>query len=183
MGITKLSKRCTVEQYLKYKQEKNKEEILNLFLDRYLERYIEPFKSTHRKHGFSMMAMSCLMIENFFCFQQGWSETPGGESNKIFENFFARSSRLKNFSEISFYKNIRCGILHQGETYNGWKIRRKGPLVDKDKRIINASVFIENIEVELRDYVIKMKSLSFCDIEWVNMIKKFDSICENSKKK
>lgn len=183
MSSTKLSKSCTVEQYLKYKNEKNKNKILKLFMDRYVERYIDPVTSGHCKNGFAIMAASCLMIENFFCFQNGFEKTPHKKASKYFHDFFAESSALKEFSEIDFYRKIRCGILHQGETYDGWKIRRTDALIDKKSRIINANSFINYIQMEFESYVEKMQRSNFDSTEWKNLIKKFDSIVENCKVK
>ncbi len=182
MEKTKLSRNCTLGQYLGYKINQNKVEIIGLFLDRFSERYVNPFKGNRNKHGFSMMAISCLMIENFYCFQQGYDKTPSGKGNVIFNDFFKNSCNLTPFAEINFYRNIRCGLLHQGETYEGWKIRRKGSIVDLSRREINANLFMIEVSREIDTYAQKISEKEFGSKEWKNMIKKFDSICKNCER-
>lgn len=41
-----------------------------------------------------------------------------------------------------FFTDIRCGILHQAETRGGWKIQRKGTLLDDHNKTMNATVFL-----------------------------------------
>lgn len=75
MEKTKLSTSVTVERYRELKDSKDKEAIADMIYERFSERYIEPFKDLEFKHGFSMMASACLMIESLYCFQRGRKNT------------------------------------------------------------------------------------------------------------
>jgi len=72
-----------------------------------------------------MMAVSCLMIEALECFLQGWSSSEN-RSKAAFCLFFDAHDQFKDLRGYGqhFYKNVRCGILHQAETTGGWRIRR-----------------------------------------------------------
>lgn len=120
METTKLTSTVTVKQYREFKKKKDREAIADLIFERFCERYLGPFKNNPAKHGFSMMAIGCLMTESLYCFKRGRKKT-GEAGGSAFETFFSESSELTAFTGNgeSFYKNVRCGILHQGETYGG----------------------------------------------------------------
>ena len=83
-----------------------------------------------------MVASACLLIETYMAFKNG-AKTTKGKGKKYFQNFFNTEPEFKIFKGSSipkeFYNNVRCGILHQGETNKGWTITRKkeSPLFDK----------------------------------------------------
>jgi hypothetical protein len=180
MEETKLTTRITVRQYREFKASQDQDKIADLINYRFIERYIEPFKNNRSKHGFSMMAVSCLMIEALFCFRQGRKKT-GEKGCDVFERFFASSAYLKDFVGFGgeFYSNVRCGILHQGETYCGWKILRKGDLFSETDKTINATRFMTALEKELHEYTAELKTAPFRSKLWRKAIRKLDHICEN----
>jgi len=111
-------------------KKEDKEKIANLIHDRLYRRYLKPFDfddDTYKKeykNSFSIMANNCLLIETLESFYRGW-ENSQNKSQEAFINFFKRD---KNFSEFAsddiptlFYKNIRCGILHQVKLLEGGK--------------------------------------------------------------
>lgn len=181
---TKLSNKVNVSQYKDFFNNKDKVSIINLIKDRFSERYILPFKDNKFKHGFCIMAVSCLMIETLESFWEGWPNTDN-KSEKAFCDFFDRSNRLIDFKGYSkeFYKHVRCGILHQAETTNGWRIRRKGELFDKYTKTINATRFIKILEEELDDYCDKLNKFDWNSKIWTNLLKKMNTICKNSELK
>lgn len=150
---TKLSRSVTVARYRELKERRDRKEIAKFIRDRFSERYIEPLRGS-RKHGFCTMAICCLMIEALESFWQGWSDAKG-KSEEAFRHFFERCSEqnleLQVFSPIAkdFYKGVRCGILHQAETTNGWRIRRAGPLFDPETKTINATRFHDQLGLAL----------------------------------
>ena len=159
MENTKLSSSFSIKQYRTCKASKDTIQISNLISERFKERYIEPFNDNKAKHGFSMMAISCLMIEALYSFKKGWKTSTGsGSGNDVFKDFFATSNYLNEFKNITFYSDIRCGLLHQAETYNCWKILRKGKLLNITDKTINATKFLEAINKELEDYIDRLKS-------------------------
>lgn len=180
MEKTKLSTSVTVERYRKLRDSKDKEAIADMIYERFSERYIEPFINHEFKHGFSMMASSCLMIESLYCFQRGRKKT-GQPGVDVFEEFFSSSSKLNVLTGYGadFYKNVRCGILHQGETYGGWKIRRKGPLFSSSELVINATKFLDALDDELKSFTGSLKGTKFHRKPWSGVIRKLDAVCEN----
>ena len=180
MKDTKLSSSYTVRKYKELKLAQDRDNIAELIYERFFERYIRPFESNSNKHGFSMMAVSCLMIEALHSFKNGWKRTRG-KGGVAFENFFSNSTHFKEFfgTDVDFYSNIRCGILHQAETNAGWKIIRKGPLLDKSQKTINATKFMVALKRELYEYTSNMKREPFDSVAWKKAIQKLDYVCEN----
>jgi hypothetical protein len=180
MDNTKLSTNCTVRQYRNYKKKGDRGKIADLIYERFYERYIEPFENNPAKHEFSMMAVACLMIESLFCFQRGRKKT-GEAGGVVFAAFFSGSKQLTVFVGHGgdFYTNVRCGILHQGKTYDGWLIVRKGALFQSSKKTINATKFHAALELELRAYTDRLRKESFRETAWRAAIRKLDHICDN----
>ena len=186
---SKLSNSFTVAQYEEFINTHNREKIACLIRERFTERFTLPLHSRHR-HGFNIMAICCLMIETLESFHQGWKDTNGrivhngkniSKSECSFHLFFQNNAHFESFIgwEKDFYKGIRCGILHQAETTNGWHIIRKGLLFNPATKNINASKFLDRIEQTLHQYCSSLMELDWdCD-EWVNARIKLQQICEN----
>lgn len=184
MEDTKITTKITVKDYYSFRDDKDIEKLAGLICNRFMERYIDPFENNKSKHGFSMMAISCLMIEALFCFQKGRKKT-GEKGGVVFEQFFTNSPNLKVFTYLGcdFYTNVRCGILHQGETYAGWKILRKGALLEMKTRTINATKFMEALKNDLREYTDYLMNQPLQSKMWRCAIRKLDYICENCSTK
>lgn len=134
------------------------------FLKRRLEeRYIDPIERLlpEHKNGFNIMAISCLMIETLESFYQGWGDRKG-KSRECFELFFSRQPRFKAIQDAglatSFYTDVRCGILHQGETKGGWTISRAGAMFDHANMKLNATAFHRQIALALNDYCAELSN-------------------------
>lgn len=127
-----------------------------------------------------MMAVGCLMIETLESFRLGILNTQG-HSKEMFDSFFqTEESLFPDFKNIKrFYKDIRCGILHQAETTNAWRIILYGPIVDKEKRTINAEKFIEALQAALEKYKHDLEVNDFDTAIWRNVFFKLDDICNN----
>jgi hypothetical protein len=96
-----LTKGFTIRDYRAAVLDEKKESIAAAMQRRFRERYIEPVRVAGHKHGFTMMAVACLMMEALESFRNGTRETkdPGGET---FEAFFENSARfpeLKTFGQ------------------------------------------------------------------------------------
>jgi hypothetical protein len=151
---------------------------------RFLERYFDPIEalSAARKNGFSIMALCCLTVESLQCFREGLPISDG-ESRALFHRFFEREAEFIGFRGcwLGFYKYVRCGILHQGETTHGWRIRRSGPLFEAETPQINATKFQAALKKSLVDYVNELKREDFDSDSWINCKKKLNSIIANCK--
>ncbi len=178
---TFLSRTVTVSQYLEMEKLQNREGIAEFFNERITERYITPFSCIHIKNGFIMMASACLMIETLESFWEGWKDT-NGKSQQAFKKYFSRHSDFEDFRELSeeFYKNIRCGIMHQGETTGGWHIRRDVKLFDPEMKTVNATKFLELIEISLNEYCDKLRSEDWNIEIWEKFRKKMKYVCSNT---
>ncbi len=156
----------------------NKQDITEMIYHRFYGRYIKPFLfpddryRKHYKHGFAMMASSCLLIETLESFRNGWEKTPhdvGGD--KVFENFFKRENAFRQFRGTRFYNNVRCGLLHQGEVTGGFTIQREGPLIDAKKKI-NAQAFMKALEKSLARYKRELWAAEWDSELWDNFRRK-----------
>ena len=196
-----LSKGITIVKYLEYVSNENKSEIANMIYQRFYDRYLKPysfpdseFKKTY-KNGFSMMASSCLMIETYMAFKKGIEDTES-VGRECFCDFFNSEPEFiifKNTSKNSsghylktkipskFYYNIRCGILHQGETKEGWKITRKKskPLFDVSSLTLNAYKFMEELNKVLKRYKSKLETEDWNSEIWLKLRTKMDFVINN----
>ena len=181
-----LSSSTKRSQYLSLEAANDRDAIAGFFTERFMERFVRPMeappskgKATH-KHGFAIMAISCLLIETLESFWQGWPTTKN-ISQLAFQKFF---SRVPSFHALQsqgpkFYKNIRCGILHQAETTGGWTIQRRGKLFDETGLTLNATVFHRKLQREIEDYASLLRSEPWDSERWRNFRKKMKTICEN----
>lgn len=168
-------------QWMKDKDDNAKVSLIKLIHHRFFNRYVKHLNDIDS--GFLKMAISCLMIETLESFRQGKKDTKErGVGLKMFKDFFAAEERLfPGFKDIAtdFYYSIRCGILHQAETTNAWRILRREHLLDKSKRAVNATKFAKALEKSLNNYVDSLKGNDFEATIWKNALFKIEDVCEN----
>lgn len=177
----KLSRNCTVSQYRRLELLEDKNAIADFIESRFNERYLDPIEAhSTKKHGFTIMAVSCLMIEALESFSLGWTDSRG-KSKKAFLSFFSRWQEFTDFEPLAtdFYLHIRCGILHQAETTGGWRIRRTGPLLSE--RTINASRFSQALRRALGTYSLQLREHPWDAPDWLAFRKKMDAVCRNTE--
>ena len=189
--------------------EENKKEISNAIYDRFFERYIKIFFyesndiveyykienkiekikknsifNAEYKSGFSIMTNCSLLIETVIAFLQGDNQT-STYGDEAFNKFFIKAKLYNNplsiFENQKFYKNIRCGLLHQGETYGGFKIQRGGKLYNQSKKIINAKKFCDEMNNFLISYQKELLNSDWDSEIWDNCRTKIRHIIKNSK--
>jgi hypothetical protein len=181
---TELAKGFTVRDYQKAAELQDRIKIAEAIRKRFMDRYYWPVVAKP-KHGFTMMAISCLMIEAIESFRQGWKSSDN-RSHVAFKSFFNKSKHFEDLKghHREFYKNVRCGILHQAETIGGWRIRRdSGPLFDADNLTLNAERFLNAIKNDLDGFCEKLIRASWDSSEWEKVRIKMDSIIENCIKR
>ncbi len=180
-GYTKLSSSLTVVQYRTLEQANERRALGKFIRERFDERYFNPVEDSPNKHGFAMLAIGCLVIESLESFYQGEADTKG-KSKKIFNDFFSRDTPFKVFAGDNdwFYTNIRCGILHQAETRDGWRILRTGPLCNVNKKTINAARFLQELRIVVADYA---KQIEVDDNCWHFFKSKMSFVCGNCESK
>lgn len=147
------------------------------FVERFDERFFLPIEKSTRKHGFSVLALACIIIESLESFYQGCSDSKSC-SKRIFRDFLARDTPLNVLAggDDWFYKDIRCGILHQSESRDGWRILRSGPLLDTQAKTLNATAILRALRREVLQYAMQIQTN---DLLWKNFCTKMDAICAN----
>ncbi|MCU7806887.1 MAG: hypothetical protein KZQ73_03335 [Candidatus Thiodiazotropha sp. (ex Semelilucina semeliformis)] len=182
------SKNVTVEKYEEWRDAAKAIEIADFLYERHFRRYLKPFTfdsqdyKSNYKNGFSMMASYCLLIETIEGFYRGW---PKSRNELAFMKFFTRDKHFTEFavSDIpsQFYKNIRCGILHQGETSGGWLISRNSsdPLISNANKTINANKFGSKLQKSLEDYTSELKQSDWNSELWKHAKERMKSLIKN----
>lgn len=161
-------------------------------------RYLDPIKvlqdhGTFQGEGFSIAAIQCSIVEFLESTLQGKSYRfvrkgdPSlgiyeySSSNHIFISFLVNRSPFKNdFNEDrarDFYVNVRCGLLHEARTKNGWTIwatDATGHIIDATNKIM----YRNNFQSGLLAFVDWYKQALTSDTAVQEaFIRKFDSLC------
>lgn len=175
---TKLTKTVTVARYRALEAAEDRAACGRFIAERFYERYFEPTVNAPSRHGFTLMAIGCLVIEALESFYEGKAHSKDG-SAKMFEQFFKRPTGLECFGRGKkdwFYKEIRCAILHQAETVAGWRLRRRGKLLDEGERAINAKRFVELLQSAVDAYAGQLEGNPTV---WKKFKKKMNAVCKN----
>jgi hypothetical protein len=139
-------------------------------------------------YGFAIMALCSLLIETMECYRQGLPSSSTSDlgslkasptnisapmeykldgltfpgSKEIFKIFFTRDQHQVFFPGVdgeTFYRNIRCGLLHQAQTKDGWRIVRTGKFWDPGPaKQINREEFAERLGACFEVYLEELKA-------------------------
>lgn len=147
-------------------------EAIRILEARIHERFIDPVDYliaaeadkpiAERRFGFTVLAVDCLLVETLGAFLEGLPDTIG-KSEATFCKFLTARPLFKNeFTPdraTQFYKEYRCGILHQGEIGGDSKVWSVGPLLqDNGSRIIvNRTKFHELLKTEFQRYLAELR--------------------------
>lgn len=178
-----------VEAALQLNTPATKKLLLKVIFHRLHNRYVRPLNNiqpTTRRSGFLIMAAGCLVIEAYQSFREGREYTRDkGAGKKCFQNFFENNQAFSLLSPCfeGFYYNIRCGILHQAETFEDWKIIRQpgAPLFDPARKAIQADIFLTELTKSIRDYCRYLSKVDWSDPLWEHARFKLKKICEHHK--
>jgi hypothetical protein len=166
------------------------------FYKRLSLRYLEPIRvlqdnGTFQGEGFAIMAIQCSLIEFLASTIEGCNyrythKGPLGpheysNSSQLFTNFLTQRLPFnKEFPEAlarDFYEGVRCGLLHEARTKNGWTISADGPkgtIVDLREKI----VYRNNFQEALLTFIKWYKGALPLEIALQEaFIRKFDSLC------
>ncbi len=174
-----------------------KEALNDYFLKRLNLHYLNPIEvlqkhGTFSGEGFSILAILCTLIEFLESTVEGlkYRFLKSGEKLDKFE--YSKSSELfidflcnrepfnKEFNStlaMEFYINIRCGLLHEAQTKNRWRVRAKnkeGKMIEKDQKIVYRDNFMDAIKLFIKLYSVELKSNKKFQEAF---IRKFDSLC------
>ena len=161
-------------------------------------RYLHPIKllqdnGTLEGEGFSIAAIQCSLIEYLESTEQGKNyryvrqgETLGEyeykSSRDVFVAFLTQrapfSSTFDAASAQDFYIGVRCGLLHEARTKNGWRILAKSPagmIADAAERIVYRDNFQEALLAYVESYGERLSQEPELQQAF---IRKFDDLCE-----
>lgn len=170
------------------------------FVQRLNLRYLTPIKilqdnDTYQGEGFSIVAIQCSLIEFLETTAEGttYRHLRRGETSRSLNQFeYSKSddifvaflSNRHPFCETfntaaayDFYVNVRCGLLHEARTKEGWKIRAdlaKGVVADVKNKIIDRNNFQSALLEYIRSYGVAIESDKTLQEAF---IRKFDSLC------
>lgn len=171
-----LSSSVTVADYLGLVARDERKAVGAFIKQRFEERYLAPALDANTRHGFSMMAIACLTIEALQSFRLGLGSTRN-MSGAMFTAFFKDHRGFADFADGDwFFMHIRCGILHLGEARGGWRILRRGVLVDKHARTINATRFLKELRAAVNAYATDLEG---DDQLWSLFEKKMKQVVKN----
>ncbi len=174
----------------------------DFYITRLNDRYLNPIKSIkqggcYTGEGFSIMTIICSLIEFLETTYQGINyryrrkgDPPLGQyeygvSGHIFINFLCTRTpfnlQFDTQNADDFFKNIRCGLLHEARTNGNWTIwgsSGNGTLINKtaNETIIYRDDFSEALHKFINTQY-KADLLSSVDRKEA-FIRKFDKLCE-----
>ena len=164
---------------------------------RLFSRYLDPIKvlqenGTYTGEGFSIAAIQCTLIEFLESTVQGVTyryrrgaaslgQNEYSNSRDLFVSFLkGRRPFSGDFNEQlaqDFYEGVRCGLLHEARTKNGWTIWAEGPtntVIHATKKII----YRNNFQVALLEFADWYENTLLSDAALQSaFIRKFDSLC------
>lgn len=166
-------------------------------------RYLNPIDSIRRHdtkngEGFAIVALFCSLLEFLESCERGYNFHFIGGSNdslKLYEyNERQASSYFKDFLRTrkpfdrlvpsglidSFYKDVRCGLLHEARTKGSWYIstaKSNGVLISQEsgKVTLFRNQLIPALEIYFDDY--RSRLLNNTSIQEA-FIRKFDFLCQ-----
>jgi hypothetical protein len=175
-----------------------KQAFVEFFQTRLDLRYLNPIKvlqehGTFQGEGFSILAIQCTLVEFLESTVQGTKyrhlrrgETLGpyeySSSRDVFVGFLVKRDPFANeFNDPvarEFYAAVRCGLVHEARTKDGWRVWARGPdgnVIDRDRRI----VYRDNFQAALQAFITWYGAALVADRELQEgFIRKFDDLCE-----
>lgn len=207
LAISADGEKISVQRCCEFLESKDKENLANFIYDRLYERYIKPFDYPsddyikNYKNGFAIMTSCCLLIETYVSFTNKNFRNTTSQSGRAFGFFFTSESRFSDLAAggktkdgaiankkdgglpNDFYENVRCGILHNAETKNGWTITRErdAHYFDPKTKIINATKFANRLKEVLKDYKKNLMNADFDKDEiWITFKNRLADLIEKS---
>ncbi|EIX9025407.1 hypothetical protein MLE08_001554 [Klebsiella aerogenes] len=175
---------------------------IQFFDERINERYLEPVERIRgdgetgnlKGAGFAICTLLCALVENLETFYRGINFKPkpqgayeygNGCSRTLFTDFLKTKEPFINYfggnDELanSFYTGVRCSLLHDASTCDGWVINITGcetVSVNNGKKILHRSLFMSDIRKYIGDYRNLLLQPGNQELKDA-FIRKFDGIC------
>ena len=154
------------------------------------ENYFLPLKNIHtclakldipENTAFITMGINCILIELFYEMKNGYDESrEGGTVGNAYKEILPLlDPTISEDLAILFYKGIRCGILHQGQTKNNTAltyqldtiIQPNGPYY-----LCNPQTLFEKLKNLYRLYWKDISEKNYSDELAINLIQKYNYI-------
>lgn len=208
LATDNLGKNITISQLQNWINTESKTELADFFYHRFYGRYIKPFDFKNSeyiktyKNGFAIMTSCCLLIETFVSFTEPFFIDTNQKSERCFGYFFSNQKEFIEFSKgglnksdykdsnrkkinnkgipKDFYKNVRCGILHNGEVKNNWRITRNGILYDTENKVINSHLFLQKLKDVMKQFKFNLKNSNIEDEIWKTYLLRLKDLIKNS---
>lgn len=148
--------------------------VIDAFYRRFDERFLGPAQAILDRDegkiaegsGFAVLALDCLLLESLYGYRMG-RHTNVGATSSAFERILLEEPFRKEFESkgraAAFARAVRNGILHDGETRDGWIVAqalRDGlPMLEERDRmtVIYREVFHEGVKAYLTAYFASLK--------------------------
>lgn len=168
----------------------------DFFVQRLKLRYLDPIEvlqgnGSFQGEGFSILAVQCSLLEFLESTAQGlnykWvrrTQDLGAyeycKSGELFVSFLSGrapfSATFNQQSAHDFYTNVRCGLLHEASTKNGWRVRAKGP-DGSVANVVDRIVYRDNFQYALTEYINSYgRDLALSQTLQEAFIRKFDRL-------
>lgn len=142
---------------------------IDAFEQRLFARYVDPVdvlietekevNPKDKRFGFTTLAIDLLLMETLQAFKEGLPDT-NGQSAIVFKSFLKESPRFSPYFSTeperhAFYKQFRCGILHQAEVQSSALVWSVGDLYDRTStpEIVNRMFVHRALKEDLEDYI------------------------------
>lgn len=214
-GDLTIEKWKELEKKLKPSYNSHWKEAYEFFESRIETRYVNPIEAilnmkSYKGEGFAVVNLQCSLIETIECFINGWvyqktakkyvwhnkiNNDTRNKNEEVFVSFFERrapfNSIIPEVNGVDFFKNVRCGLLHETQTKNNWKIK-SGNVNGKSYELKDGYkiIYRENLQKDLNTLIDKYKNaiINGCEFDGIegnalrkNFISKFNRICEISE--
>ena len=115
-----------------------------------------------RYSGFVVVALDCLLLETLVGFQEGH---PTRKTRSAYVSLLTGSQHFSfdKDTALSFYENVRNGIIHDTETRRKWIIHKTEPrnkILEKDAEgnlVLNRTMFHQALQAELNDWISRIR--------------------------
>jgi hypothetical protein len=136
---------------------------------------------TQRHFGFTILAIDCLLVETLQALRDGKTDTRH-DSKKMFLTFLtSRPEFMSHFTKLTaerFYRDFRCGILHQAEIRGKSRVWSVGKLtaIIQNSFTVNRTKFHAALIIEFSQYLNELRDSANTTLR-ENFRKKMDFIC------
>lgn len=199
----KLATNWPINQVRRCLRKEDREGLVQFLRERHEERFFRPIEhlmvasGNVQGYGFAVMSLCALLIETIQSYRDGLPTTFGPELDRLkkmrtipapyrippglhvngkeaFQRFFrAHSQEFSGLSGAGFYKSIRNGLLHQGQTKAGWTLTKYGAGVwDAKEKIIFRDAFAKQLQSAFREYLTDLRSRPWHHRLWTNAARK-----------